>query len=86
MTASVGWQACTVAAVAIMAGIPLGLLSGRLAWRLTAEALGVASGPAVPWPLLGAVVVGTVVLVNVAAAGPGWQARRVRPALALRAE
>lgn len=86
LRAAIGWQAVTIAAIAVIVAIPLGIVVGRLAWLLHADAIGVVpeaiaphSGQllAVPAVLLGAFVVGALVGV-----GP---ARR-RPVLALRAE
>jgi putative ABC transport system permease protein len=86
VTARTGWEATFVAAVALVIGIPVGIALGRAAWQLTARSLGVASRPVVPWLALGGVAVITVLVVNLAAAGPGWRARRIRAADALRAE
>jgi ABC-type lipoprotein release transport system permease subunit len=38
-----------------------------------------------PGPLM-AITVGALLVANLAAAGPGWAAARIRPAVALRAE
>jgi predicted lysophospholipase L1 biosynthesis ABC-type transport system permease subunit len=86
VAATVAWQATTFAVVALAVGVPLGLAAGRWAWRLTADALGVASGAVVPGPAILAVVVGTLAAANLVAAGPGRAASRLRPAAALRSE
>ena len=39
-----------------------------------------------PGAWIALMVAGTLVVTNVAAAGPGWVAARIRPAVALRAE
>ena len=86
VSATVAWQATTFALVAAAVGVPLGLAGGRWAWRLVADQLGVVSGPVVPpLPVL-AVAAGALALANLAAAGPGWTAARIRPAVVLRAE
>ena len=86
VAATVAWQATTFAVVALVLGLPLGLAAGRWAWQLTANALGVDSGPVVPGPAILAVVVGTLAAANLVAAGPGRAASRLRPAAALRSE
>jgi hypothetical protein len=86
VSATVAWQATTFAALAAAVGLPLGVAGGRWAWRLVADQLGVVSDPVVPpLPVL-AVVVGALAVANLAAAGPGWTAARIRPAVVLRAE
>ena len=86
VSAAVAWQATTFALLAAAIGIPLGVAGGRWAWRLVASQLGVASGPVVPpLPVL-AIAAGALVVANLAAAGPGWTAARIRPAVVLRSE
>jgi FtsX-like permease family len=83
---TVAWQATIFALLAGAVGVPLGVAGGRWAWRLVADQLGVVSGPVVPpLPVL-AIAAGALVVANLAAAGPGWTAARIRPAVVLRAE
>jgi hypothetical protein len=86
VSATVAWQATTFALLAAAVGVPLGVAGGRWAWRLVADQLGVVSGPVVqPLPVL-AIAAGALAVANLAAAGPGWTAARIRPAVVLRAE
>jgi hypothetical protein len=86
VSATVAWQATTFALLAAAVGVPLGVAGGRWAWRLVADQLGVVSGPVVPpLPVL-AIAAGALVVANLAAAGPGWTAARIRPAVVLRSE
>lgn len=80
------WQASALAAVALLAGLPLGLLAGRWAWRLFAGSAGVGGDAGIPVLLVAAVIPVTLVLANAIAAVPGWTAARIRPALILRSE
>jgi hypothetical protein len=82
----VAWQASTFAAVALLLGLPLGVLAGRLAWAVFAHDAGVSPAPDVPldWVLLA--IPATVALANLIAAWPGRRAARLRPAAVLRAE
>lgn len=55
VSSSVGWQATTVAVVALAAGLPLGVAAGRWAWKLVADGIGIAPIPSLPcyrwrWP------------------------------------
>ena len=86
VSATVAWQATTFVVLALVLGLPLGVAAGRVAWRLTTDALHVVSPPRVP---VGAVVVTAVVALvalNLVALVPGWLARRVSPATVLRTE
>ena len=83
---TVAWQATTFALLATLLGVPLGIAGGRWAWRLVAEQLGVASGPVVPPAAVLAIAAGALLAANLAAAGPGWAAARIRPATVLRSE
>ena len=82
----VSWQASALAVTALLVGLPLGLLAGRWAWQLFADSAGVGNDASVPVPLLLLTIPVTVILANLIAAGPGWSATRIRPALILRAE
>ena len=82
----VQWQAATLAATALLFGVPLGILGGRWAWVLFAGAAGVSPGASVPVPLVLASIPVTVALAALIAAWPARAAARVRPATVLRAE
>jgi hypothetical protein len=82
----VAWQATALAAAALLAGLPLGVIAGREAWTFFANAAGVAPQPNVPLPLILLAVPITLLLANLIATWPGWNAARVRPAVALRTE
>jgi hypothetical protein len=83
---TVAWQATTFALVAALAGLPVGIAAGRWAWRLVANQLGVVSGPVMPPVPALVIAVGALLAANLAAAGPGWVAARIRPATVLRSE
>ena len=82
----VAWQASALAGAALLVGLPLGVLAGRWAWALFAGSAGVSGAADVPVALVLAAVPVTLVLANLIAAGPGWDAARVRPASVLRTE
>jgi hypothetical protein len=82
----VGWEASALAGAALLVGLPLGVLAGRWAWAIFAGSAGVSGAPDVPVPLVLAAVPVTLVLANLIAAGPGWDAARLRPAAVLRTE
>jgi hypothetical protein len=82
----VGWEASALAGAALLVGLPLGVLAGRWAWAIFAGSAGVSGAPDVPVPLVLAAVPVTLVLANLIAAGPGWDAARLRPATVLRTE
>jgi hypothetical protein len=86
ISAVVSWQASAVAAVAILVGLPLGLIAGRWAWAVFADAVGVSGDGAIPWLWVALAVPIALVLANLIALGPGWVAGRVKPATVLRSE
>jgi hypothetical protein len=82
----VSWQASALAAAALLVGLPLGVVAGRWSWALFAASVGVAGQADVPVTLVLLAIPAALVLANVIAAGPGWAAARIRPALSLRSE
>jgi hypothetical protein len=84
--ASAAWQAGTLTAVALLFGIPFGILGGRLAWQAFAHYLGVLPVPAIPVPQLALIVAAAFVLVLAVATIPGQSAARTRPAATLHTE
>lgn len=82
----VRWQAVAVTALALVIGIPLGILLGRAAWTAVADATGVVDRTVVPVGGVALVALGTVLVGLLAGAVAGRAATRIRPAGALRAE
>ena len=86
VSSTVVWQATTLAVLALLAGLPLGVAAGRWAWVLVADRLGAVPVSVVPAVALGLVALATVLAANLVAAVPAWMAARTRPAAVLRAE
>ena len=84
--ATVMWQSASVLALALIAAVPLGIISGRWLYRRFADGIGVIVAPAAPIAALIAVVLGAVVLVQGVALVPAYHALRTRPAAELRSE
>jgi predicted lysophospholipase L1 biosynthesis ABC-type transport system permease subunit len=84
--AVVAWNATALAVAALLIGVPLGIVAGRWAWAVFADAAGVAASATIDVPLVLLVIPATVVLANVIAAWPGRAAARLRPAVVLRTE
>lgn len=83
---AVAWQATTIAAIALLAGLPIGVAGGRWAWRIFAAQLGVLPEPAVPLTAILVAIPGALVTANLIAAAPARAAGRTQPATVLRAE
>ena len=83
---AVVWQASSFCALALLIGIPAGVLTGRWAWDALAHQLGTLPEAAVPPVALLLIVPTAIVVANAVAAWPAVLAGRVRPALALRTE
>jgi ABC-type antimicrobial peptide transport system permease subunit len=86
VSATVAWQALTVALVALVLGIPIGVAGGRWVWTTFAEQLGVPFDPRVPLVPVLIAIPATILVANVIAALPARSAARTRPALVLRSE
>jgi len=86
VSATVAWQASTIAVVGVALGIPIGLVVGRAVWRAVADSLCVARFITTPVWAIALTAVAALVLANVVAFFPGLAAGRTRPAVALRAE
>jgi hypothetical protein len=86
VAAAVCWQATLLGVVALVIGLPLGVIAGRWGWRTVADRLGVASGPVVPIVALLAIVASALAIANLIAVVPGWRAARLGAAEALRVE
>jgi predicted lysophospholipase L1 biosynthesis ABC-type transport system permease subunit len=79
-------QASTIAVVALIGGIPLGIVAGRIVFRLLVDQLGLVSDPTMPVVLIAVTSVAVLVLANLAAVIPGRRAARLPIASLLRAE
>jgi hypothetical protein len=86
VSATVAWQATAFATAAVLVGLPLGVAVGRWAWQLVAVQLGVVPDPVMPPLDVLAIAGGALLVANLIAAGPGWVAGRLLPALVLRSE
>ena len=83
--ATVAWQALILTGLALAIGIPIGILTGRLAWSAFAYRLGIVPDPVLS-PLTLLVIPASLIVALVVALGPGLAARRTRPATVLKAE
>jgi MacB-like periplasmic core domain/FtsX-like permease family len=86
MSATVAWQASTLAAVALLIGLPLGTTVGRWTWSAFAHQFGILPESVVSISALLLIVPATLLLSNLIAAVPGRIAARTQPATVLRSE
>ncbi|HXF22283.1 MAG TPA: FtsX-like permease family protein [Streptosporangiaceae bacterium] len=82
----IAWQATALAAVALLIGLPAGLLAGRWAWALFAASLGVGSAAVIPVLVVLLAIPVTWLLALLTAVLPAREAAHVSPATQLRAE
>ena len=80
------WQVSTLAGLALLIGLPLGVAAGRWGWQLFAAGLGVPPSASLPVTLLLVMVPAVLIIANAVALWPGRSAARVSPARALRTE
>jgi hypothetical protein len=83
---TVAWQTTAIAAVAVVVGVPLGVVAGRWTWTLYAGQQGAVAEPVVPVVSTLLLVPAALLLANLVAAIPGRYAARTSPAIVLRAE
>jgi hypothetical protein len=86
VSASVAWQATTFGVLALLVGLPVGVIVGRWTWTALADDLGTVAEPVVPVLTLVLAVPLVLVVVNLVAFVPGRIAARLRPATVLRSE
>jgi hypothetical protein len=83
---TVAWQATVLLALALLAGLPVGVAAGRWLWTLFATRIYVLPEPVVPVASILLLVPAAVLVANLVAAVPAWMAARTHPAGVLRAE
>ncbi|MEO5840527.1 MAG: ABC transporter permease [Acidimicrobiales bacterium] len=86
ITRAVHWQATSFTVLPLVVGTPVGLIVGQLVFRSFADSVGAVNDASRPFMYVGAIVVGLVLLANLAAAVPARRARRLAPALLLQSE
>jgi ABC-type lipoprotein release transport system permease subunit len=79
------WQVCTVTAIALAAGIPLGIAAGRWAWRLFTGQVGLPADALTPLPVLWMIPV-TLIAAALIALPAARSVSRVPAASTLRSE
>jgi hypothetical protein len=84
LRATVHWQACFVAAVGLVIGVPLGIGIGSRIHTAIANSLGVVPAVATPSLIVLAVVGGIIAIANLAAIAPARRATRAPGATILR--
>ena len=86
VSAAVAWEACALALVALLIGVPAGLALATWGWRAIADRLGLESPTIVPIAQVAVVALALIAVANLVAIWPGRRAARLRPGAALRAE
>jgi putative ABC transport system permease protein len=85
LATTVLWQTWWLTVCGLAVGLPLGILTGRSAWRLVARQIGTSANPFLPAAAILLVVPAVLVVASATAAVPAWMASRVTPT-ALRSE
>jgi hypothetical protein len=86
LSATIAWQATSIIAVGLAVGVPLGMVLGRLTWKLFARQLDVLAQPAVPFLAIAVIALAATAAANALASLPARYARAVPPASTLRDE
>jgi ABC-type antimicrobial peptide transport system permease subunit len=83
---TVAVHATTLVAVALLIGVPAGVVLGRVAWSIFADNSGIPAGTATPAAVILLTVLAALFVANAAAAVPALAAARLRPAPLLRTD
>jgi hypothetical protein len=62
VAASIGWHAAFVQAVALVVGIPVGVITAQWGWRSVESRLGVMPHTSIPWPMILLAIAGALVI------------------------
>ena len=81
---AIAWQATTLAVVALIVGVPLGVITGRLIWAFFADRLGVVAQIVTPGDAIAVIALATLVIANLIALLPARIAARTHAANTLR--
>jgi hypothetical protein len=84
--ATVAWQATTIAVIALVVGLPLGVAAGRWGWTLLADRMHAVAAPVTPLLAVFVLAPLTLLIANAMAAAPARTAARTEPAVILRSE
>ena len=79
------WQVSTLAGLALLIGLPLGVAAGRWSWQLFGAGLGVPADASLPVPLVLVLLPAVLITANAVACGPAGRPPG-HPARALRTE
>jgi hypothetical protein len=80
---TVAWQATALVSVALLLGIPLGVVGGHVVWRAFAESLGIDTAVAVPVLAFAGIAVAGLLVANLIALLPARTATRTPAATVL---
>ena len=80
------WQAALPVAIGTLAGVPIGIATGRFLWARFASELYVVPQPAISMETVAAVAALTLALAILTAIVPGWRAAHTSITTALRTE
>jgi predicted lysophospholipase L1 biosynthesis ABC-type transport system permease subunit len=80
------WQVSTLTMLALLAGLPLGIVVGRLSWALFGHGLGIPAVAVTPVREVLIMVPAVLVIANAVALWPGQATARLSTAGVLRAE
>ena len=76
-------QASVLGLIALVIGVPVGIVAGRAAYRAFADRLGLVATPSMPIAVVGSLAIAVLVLANLSAAVPARRAARVPPSVLL---
>lgn len=82
----INWQSLSLTFVALVAGIPVGILVGTRTWAAATHSIGVATDPNPPTLTIAVFALVALVVATAISIPVGWRAARMNPGAALRDE
>jgi ABC-type antimicrobial peptide transport system permease subunit len=84
--ATIIWQGLATTAAAIVIGVPVGVVIGRVVWKQVADGVGAIDLVSIPWLAFAIIPTAALIAVTATAAIVGSLAARLHPAAVLRSE
>ena len=83
---SIRWQAIVITTLAVVVGVPLGVIIGRVVWKQVAAGVGAVDLVSIPWPMILVAPILAMVAMTAVASVVGRRAAQLDPAAVLRSE
>jgi ABC-type lipoprotein release transport system permease subunit len=83
---TIRWQGFAITAIAVVIGLPLGVVVGKLIWKQIADGVGAVDLVTIPWPVIIVAPLFSLAIITATASIVGRRVARLRTAEVLRSE